>query len=135
MTSHRLYQGNPNDKTLYQTGVEDHSRNVGQKPKEAATDRGFYSADNETYSANQGIRVAMPKIGKKNAARTQMERQPWFKRSQRLRAGMEAIISNANRRSGLCRPPVRGTSHTECSISWSLLAYNLAQVPVVVKNR
>ena len=34
VTSHQTYQGNPNDKTLYQDGVENHNRNVGQKAKE-----------------------------------------------------------------------------------------------------
>ena len=135
VTSHRTYQGNPNDKTLYQEGVENHTRNVGQKAKESATDRGFYSLKNEEYSTKEGIRVSMPKIGKKNKERLTIERTRWFKRLQRFRAGMEAVISIANRRSGLCSPLTRGTNHTECSISWSLVAYNLAQVPIVVKGR
>ena len=135
VTSHRTYQGNPNDKTLYKVGVEAHNRNVGQKAKEVATDRGFYSSENEEYSTNEGIRVSMPKIGKKNKVRAASEKEPWFKQMQRFRAGMEAVISNANRRSGLCNPSTRGTVHTECSISWSLLAYNLAQVPIVAKTR
>lgn len=135
ITSHRIYQGNPNDMTLYQAGVEDHNRNVGQKAKEVATDRGFYSPGNEEYSTKEGIKVAMPKIGKKNKERAAYEKKPWFKRLQRFRAGTEAIISNANRRSGLCRPLTRGTKSTSCSISWSILSYNLAQVPVVMKSR
>jgi len=133
ITSHQTYQGNPNDKTLFKAGIEGHSRNVGQKPKAAATDRGFYSSQNEKYSDKEQIRVSMPKIGRKNAERIAFEKTPWFKRQQRLRAGMEAIISNANRRSGLCKPLTRGTINTECSIGWSVLAYNLAQVPIVAK--
>jgi IS5 family transposase len=135
ITSHQTYQGNPNDKTLYQDGVENHNRNVGKKAKKVATDRGFYSSKNENDFVNEGIRVSMPKIGKKNKERLALEKTRWFKELQRFRAGMEAVISNANRRSGLCNPLTRGNSHTECSISWSVLAYNLAQVPVVVKNR
>jgi hypothetical protein len=43
-----VYQGNPNDKTLFEEGVQGHTRNIGIKAKEAATDRGFYSSGNET---------------------------------------------------------------------------------------
>lgn len=135
ITSHRTFLGNPNDKTLYQIGVEDHCRNVRKKPKEAATDRGFYSSKNEEYSTKEQIRLSMPKIGKKSKERIIIEKTRWFKRLQRFRAGMEAIISNANRRSGLCNPLTRGTDKTECSISWSLFSYNLAQVPIVVKGQ
>lgn len=131
ITSFKMYRGNPNDKTLFQDGLEGHHRNVLKKAKEAATDRGFYSPENETLAEIEGIRVSMPKIGKKSKERVAYEKQPWFKRLQRFRAGMEAIISNANRRSGLCRPLVRGTLHTECSVGWSIFAYNLAMVPRV----
>lgn len=129
ITSHKLYQGNPNDKTLFQDGVQGHRRNVEKQAKEAATDRGFYAPANETYAETEGMRVAMPKIGKKSKERIAYEKEPWFKRLQRSRAGMEAIISNANRRSGLCRPLSRGTLHTECSVGWSVFSYNLAMVP------
>jgi len=133
ITSHQTYQGNPNDKTLFKAGIEGHNRNVGQKPKEVSTDRGFYSSQNEQYSDKELMRVSMPKIGRKNAERSAFEKTPWFKRQQRFRAGIEAIISNANRRSGLCKPLTRGNINTECSIGWSVLAYNLAQVPIVAK--
>lgn len=128
ITSYKVYQGNPNDKTLFQEGVQGHHHNIEVKAKEAATDRGFYSSPNETFAESEGIRVAMPKIGKKSKERAAYEKEPWFKRLQRFRAGMEAIISNANRRSGLCTPLTRGTRHTECSVGWSVFSYNLAQV-------
>jgi transposase, IS5 family len=126
-----VYQGNPTDKILFQEGVQGHNRNIGIKAKEAATDRVFYSSANETYSKNEGMRVSMPKIGKKSKERTAYEKKPWFKRLQRFQAGMEAIISNANRRNGLCSPPVRGTRHTECSVGWSIFSYTLTQLPQV----
>jgi IS5 family transposase len=131
ITSHKLYQGNPNDKTLFKDGLEGHNRNVGKKAKEAATDRGFYSPQNDTDGNNEEMRTSMPKIGKKSASRIAYERQSWFKRLQRFRAGMEAIISIANRRSGLCKPLTRGTAKVQCSVGWSIFAYNLAIVPRV----
>jgi IS5 family transposase len=131
ITSHKLYQGNPNDKTLFKDGLEGHNRNVGRKAKEAATDRGFYSSHNDVDGNNEEMRTSMPKIGNKSKARKAYERQPWFKRLQRFRAGMEAIISNANRRSGLCKPLTRGTAKVQCSVGWSIFAYNLAIVPRV----
>lgn len=47
ITSHKMYQGNPNDKTLFQEGVQGHRRNVEKPAKEAATDRGFYAPTND----------------------------------------------------------------------------------------
>ena len=42
---------------------------LAKKRKKSATDRGFYSSENEEYSAKEGLRVSMPKIGKKNKER------------------------------------------------------------------
>lgn len=134
ITSHKLYQGNPNDKTLFKDGIEGHTQNIGEKAKEAATDRGFYSSQNEKYAESERLRVSMPKIGRKSKERIAYEKQAWFKRLQRFRAGMEAIISNANRRSGLCKPLTRGTEKVACSVGWSVFAYNLAIVPRLVRR-
>jgi hypothetical protein len=61
ITSYKVYQSNPNNKTLFQEGIQEHHYNIGTKAKEVATERDFYSSPNEMLAQNEGIRVAMPK--------------------------------------------------------------------------
>ena len=102
---------------------------LGQTPYYAATDRGFGSKDNEQMLKDKGVkRISLPYKGKKSAARKAHEKQPWFKRLQRWRAGGEATISVLKRKYGLGRSLVRGTPATKCWVGNSIFAYNLTKL-------
>jgi IS5 family transposase len=99
---------------------------IGCTPKEVATDRGFYSKDNEDKLHTLGVkRVSMPKRGKKSKARKELESAFWFKRLQRFRAGSEATISMLKRCRGLNRILSRGTSGSKSWIAMGIMAHNL----------
>ena len=101
--------------------------NTGVEFKEAVGDRGMYSADNELDAKIAGIKhVVAPKRGKKNEERQAYERQPWFRRLCRMRAGQEAEITRLKRRRfGLGRSRSRGYKRIRASAGWSIAAYNL----------
>jgi IS5 family transposase len=85
ITHYDVFEGNPSDDSLLIDAVKGHQNNVGRTPKEVATDRGFYSKDNEDDLYTLGVkRVSMPKRGKKSKARKELEFAFWFKRLQRL---------------------------------------------------
>jgi IS5 family transposase len=86
--------------------LDAHIALFGRPPTVAATDRGFSSAPNEQYARDKGVKyVSMPKRGKKTDERRRYEKQRWFRRAQRFRAGSEGRISVLKRRFGLdlCR--------------------------------
>ncbi len=126
ITGYQVLEGNPSDDSLFGTAVEQYKANTGKTPVEAAGDRGVASSDNELLAGILGIkRASLPKRGKKSADRLAYERQPWFKRLQRMRAGQEAEISLLKRRFGLARSLSRGDAGTRSWVGWGIMAYNL----------
>jgi hypothetical protein len=67
-------------------------------------DCGVHSEGNERYARRKGVnQVVLPKPGAKTARRKAKEKQPWFRRGMRWRAGIEGRISVLQRRYGLDR--------------------------------
>ena len=74
----------------------------------------FGSAKNEKELKDRGVKhISLPRKGKINTERKQMQSQPWFRRLQRWRAGGEAIISLLKRKFGLDRCRFRKNNGTE----------------------
>jgi len=124
--SYDVRVGNPSDVNLFVPEIMQAKENTGLQFKEAAGDRGMYSAQNELDAKVLGIeRVATPKRGKKSAERQAYERQAWFRRLCRMRAGQEAEISRLKRRFGFGRSRSRGYGGVRTWAGWSISAYNL----------
>ena len=86
---------------------EAQSVELERKPPElVAADRNVHSKENERLAKGFGVKkVYLPKAGKKSKEREEYERQGWFKRARRFRAGIEGRISVMKRREhlGRCR--------------------------------
>ena len=62
---YEIHRGNPSDKTELVSLLRHTQKMIKQAPKELATDRGYYSADNLIKLSRMGIRrVAIPKVGR-----------------------------------------------------------------------
>jgi IS5 family transposase len=70
-------------------------------------------------------RVALPRPGKKTAARRAHERQRWFRRARRWRVGCEGRISVLKRRHGLHRCLYHGSDGVERWVGLGAIASNL----------
>lgn len=128
ITGYQVLEENPADSDLIDASVERHRDIFDKPPVEIATDRGFSSADNEDKLKQAGIeRVSMPKKGKLDKERKQHQKQHWFKRLQRFRAGCEAKISLLKRKFGLRRSRLRGLRGTKIHVGWAILTHNLWQ--------
>jgi IS5 family transposase len=129
ITEYRVVQGNPPDSALLVDGVIEHCRRVGRVPTRAATDRGFWSPENERALTGLGVKqVSMPRRGKQSVKRREHERQSWFKRLQRWRAGEEATISVLKRRYGLDRTLYRGADGCRRWVGEAIWGYNLHRI-------
>lgn len=128
ITGYQVLEENPADSDLVEVSVEKHQDVFDKLPAEIATDRGFSSADNEAKLKEAGIEhVSMPKKGKLDKERQQHQKQHWFKRLQRFRAGCEAKISLLKRKFGLRRSRLRGLRGTKIHVGWAILTHNLWQ--------
>lgn len=119
--------GNAADAEQLVPALAAHQQQFGRAPGLVATDRGFWAADCEAVAQAAGVqRVAIPQSGGRvSAARRAIERQRWFRRAQRFRAGGEGRISVWKRRGHLGRCPDHGEAGFDRWIGWGTITNNL----------
>lgn len=109
--------------------LEAHKQRFKRAPFVLAADRGLYSAENEQTARQAGVeRVVLPKSGKLSEKRKQHEKQRWFRRGFRFRAGIEGRISVLDRAFGLDVCLDHGEEGMERWVGWGILAHNLRQI-------
>jgi IS5 family transposase len=128
ITTYEVLDDNPADATVLKTGIKGHRRLFRKRLKAVAGDRGFYSKANDDWLKDNGVRqVSIPARGKTRAERQTYQRQSWFKRLQRFRAGVEARISLLKRKFGLRRSLMRGDVGVKIWVGQSIFTHNLWQ--------
>jgi len=126
ISTYQVLQDNPADTTLLKPVVRGHRRLFRKRLKAVAGDRGFYSQANEDWLKESGIKqVSIPKRGKVREDRRRYQKQSWFKRLQRFRAGIEARISLLKRKFGLKRSRMRGNPGVNIWVGQGMFAHNL----------
>jgi len=126
ISTYQVLEGNPADSTLLRPVVKGHRRLFRKRLKAVTTDRGFYSRENEDWLKKQAVkRIALPFRGRADEKRRAHERQPWFRRLLRFRAGSEGRASLLQRKFGLDRSLMRGTPGTEIWVGFGILSHNL----------
>ena len=135
VTQYKVCEGNPGDNELFGGILEKHADQFGKAPLAFAGDRRFYSADNEELAASDPFnveRVSIPKPGYKNAERRAFEKERWFKKLQRFRAGIEGNLSTLLRSFGLTRCLWRGWESFKSWVGLSVFAYNLRKIAALL---
>lgn len=129
ISSYRVLEGNPPDAEQLVGSLAEHRRLFGRAPHTLAGDRGVHSAENELVACQMGVkRVALPKPGAKSPERRHHERQGWFRRAQRFRAGVEGRISVLKRRGYLGRCWDHGEDGFGRWVGWGVITANLATI-------
>lgn len=124
ITEYALYNGNPADATLLIPAVENHIAITGTVPWALATDAGFGPAPNMKTLTKMGVqRVCMPIRGGQNP-----DKQRWYRRLQRFRAGSEGTISLLKRKFGLNRSLYKETPGNQQWVGLGIMSYNLVRM-------
>ena len=125
---YEVHRGNPNDSAQLVSVLRQAKTTLRIKPKELATDRGYYSHENVLKLGKAGIeKVSIPKVGRLNKAEKLHQRQMWFRQLQRFRCGIEASISMLKRKFSLGRVLAKGSAGTAIWTGMAIFAYNLWQ--------
>ncbi len=126
VTYYEVFAGNPGDNEVLERALDDHARLFGGPPKHLTGDRRYHSRANEMMAGEKGVeRVALPKPGRLNKARRNLQKQPWFRRLLRWRAGIEGNLSTLLRTFGLKRCLWKGWESFKAYVGLSVLTYNL----------
>lgn len=136
ISGYRVLSGNPSDEQQLLPTLEHHEESFGKPPKLVAADRGVYSPENERECQKRGVeRVCLPKPGKKTKERESYERQGWFRRGMRFRAGIEGRISVTKRRGFLGRCRDKGEEGFDRWVGWGVVVANLGTIARTLATR
>jgi IS5 family transposase len=129
ISRYQVLAGNPPDERQVEGSLAQHQRLFGHPPHLFTGDRGTHSAQNERAAHGAGVKqVALPQPGAKTPQRQQYERQGWFRRALRFRAGVEGRISVLKRRGYLGRCRDHGEVGFGRWVGWGVLTANLSTI-------
>ena len=113
-----------------------HQQRFGRPPWLVTGDRGVFSPENERLAEAAGVaRVVIPAVGKITPERSRLEKQRWFRRGFRFRAGIEGRIGVLQRCYGLGRCRDHGEDGMGRWIGWGIVAGNLQRIARAVAAR
>jgi IS5 family transposase len=126
VSGYQVFTGNPADTTAWIPALQQHQACFGQAPAMATGDRGFFSATNEQEAHALGVKkVALPARGRLSATRSQQQKQRWFRRALRWRAGCEATISTLKHPFSMGRATYKGELGFQRYVGWCVITKNL----------
>lgn len=136
VSSYDVKDGNPSDTGSWTSAISQHKEIFGRAPKMATADRGFFSAANESAARKAGVdRVAIPAKGPLSDKRKKHQKQRWFRRALRWRAGIEARIGTLKHRFGMVRAQYKGDGGFKRHVGWSIIANNLVSIARVREKK
>jgi IS5 family transposase len=129
ITQYGTLRGNPDDSGMLPGILTIHQNQYGHAPDNLCGDRRFFSSDNERAAYGSGVKkVSICKPGCRSKHRKQIEKERWFKKLQRFRAGIEGIISALMRGYGLKRCLWKGWQSFQSYVGLGVVTFNLQKI-------
>jgi transposase, IS5 family len=126
---HNIEQGNPADAPMLVPAIERIARRTGKVPRAVTADRGYGEQRVEDDLHTIGVRhVVLPRKGRPNAARREIQNRRAFKKMVRWRTGCEGRISCAKRDFGLARTRQDGIDGARTWCGHGVFAHNLVKI-------
>jgi len=136
VTGYQVLEGNLADTNSWSAALEQHRLNFGRSPRMATADRGFFAAKNERDAKASGVeRVALPARGRLSKTRGELQKQRWFRRALRWRAGIEARISTLKHPFSMQRATYRGDIGFQRYVGWCVITQNLVSMARTLVRR
>ena len=129
VSGYQVLEGNSPDTSSWLPALEQHQACFGHAPRMATADRGFYSAKNERVAQALGVKqVALPACGHLSQGRAQRQKERWFRRALRWRAGCEATISTLKHPFSMLRATYKEERGFQRYVGWSVITKNLFSI-------
>jgi IS5 family transposase len=136
VSGYEVLEGNPADTNAWRPALEQHQLSFGRPPRMATADRGYFAAKNEQEAKASGVeRVALPARGRLSKARTKLQKERWFKRALRWRAGIEARISTLKHPFSMRRATYKGDEGFQREVGWCVITQNLVSMARTLVRR
>ena len=129
IVDHNVEIGNPPDAPMLMPAIARITRRAGRVPDVVTADRGYGEAAIEDALRAHGVRhVVLPRKGRPNAARREVEHRPTFRKQVKWRTGCEGRISCAKRDFGLARTRLDGIDGARTWCGHGIFVHNLVKI-------
>ena len=129
VSGYQVLSGNPADTSAWMPALQQHQACFGRAPEMATGDRGFFSAKNEREAQELGVKkVALPTRGRLSVKRAKQQKQRWFRRVLRWRAGCEATISTLKHPFSMLRATYKRDPGFQRYVGWCVITKNLFSI-------
>ena len=129
VSHYEVLEGNPADSNAWQPALAAHQARFDASPRMATGDRGYFSGANEREAHALGVeKVALPARGRLSQARARHQKQRWFRRALRWRAGIEGTISTLKHPFSMLRATYKGDPGFQRYVGWSVITKNLFSI-------
>jgi IS5 family transposase len=129
VSGYQVLEGNQADTDSFLPALDHHQACFGHAPDLATADRGFFSAANEREAEARGVtKVALPARGPLSKTRAARQKERWFRRAMRWRAGCEATISTLKHPFSMVRATYKGEHGFQRYVGWSVITKNLCAI-------
>jgi IS5 family transposase len=129
VSGYHVLEGNQADTDSFLPALDHHQTCFGRAPYLATADRGFFSAQNEREAEARGVaKVGLPARGHLSQTRAARQKERWFRRAMRWRAGCEATISTLKHPFSMARAMYKGDHGFQRYVGWSVITKNLCAI-------
>jgi IS5 family transposase len=136
VSHYQVCEGNAADNQQWESVLSQHVETFGRVPRMATADRGFFSAWNEQVAEGMGVeKVALPGRGRLSKARAARQKERWFRRAMRWRAGIEARIGTLKNLFSMARATYRGEDGFERYVGGCVITHNLVSIARSLKKK
>ena len=136
VSRYEVLEGNPTDTKAWSAALEQHQMSFSRPPRMATADRGYFAAKNERDAQASGVeRVALPARGRLSKARAKRQKERWFRRALRWRAGIEARISTLKHPFSMRRATYKGDEGFQRYVGWCVITQNLVSMARTLVRR
>jgi IS5 family transposase len=131
---HNVEIGNPPDAPQLAPAIERIRRRAGRVPRAVTADRGYGEQGVEDDLRQLGVRdVVLPRKGKPNATRREIQNRRAFRKMVRWRTGCEGRISCAKRDFGLARTRIDGIHGARTWCGHGIFNHNLVKIAGLIE--
>ena len=133
VVDHRVVIGNPPDAPMLAPAIERIKALVGKAPRAVTADRIYGEAAIEDDLKAVGVKtVVIPRKGKPNAARREVQGRRSFRKLVKWRTGAEGRISHLKHAYGWNRTLLDGIGGAQTWCGFGLLAHNAVKISVLI---
>jgi IS5 family transposase len=133
IVDHNVEVGNPPDAPMLAPAIKRIARRAGRVPDAVTADRGYGEQGVEDELNELGVRhVVLPRKGRPNAARREIQNRRAFKKMVRWRTGCEGRISCAKRDFGLNRTRTDGIHGARTWCGHGIFNHNLIKIAALL---